>query len=89
MTSDPTETTVIYILPIYINLTKFEPLKPSHSGDIYQPFSFQNIYVWTKKYNVYSQNTHTSCIYFDIKFSGLSPIYSKCYYKIIKVVYNT
>ena len=33
-----------------------------------------------KKYTVYSQNIHTSyiyyvCVYFDIKFSGLSPIY--------------
>ena len=48
-----------------INLSKFEPLKPSRSGDI------QNI----KKYNVYSQNTPTSCVYFGIKSSGLSPIY--------------
>ena len=34
----------------------------------------------------HSKNTHTSCVYFDIKFSGLSPIYPKSYFKIIKVV---
>ena len=43
-----------------INLTKFEPLKPSRSGDI-------SLLVF--------KNTHTSCVYFDINFSGLSPRY--------------
>ena len=55
-------------------MSKFEPLK-------YLPFGIQNIQrsceaaMLTKKYNVYSQNTHTSCVYFYIKSSGLSPIY--------------
>ena len=71
-----------------INLSKFEPLKPSRSGDIsllvFKIFGPKN--VWTKKYNVYSQNTHTSCVYFDLKFSGLSPIYPNVTLRSSKVV---
>ena len=64
-----------------INLTKFEPLKPYRSGEIsLLLFKISKEAVkqpcLTKKYNVSSQNTHTSCAYFDIKFSGLSPIYT-------------
>ena len=32
----------------------------------------------------YSQNTDTSCVYFYIKVSGLSPIYPNVTFKIIK-----
>ena len=72
-------TPYISIYTPYISLSKFEPLS-SRSGDIsLLVFKISkeavNSHVWTKKYNVYSQNTHTSCVYFDIKFSGLSPIY--------------
>ena len=60
-------------------MTKFEPLKPSCSGDISLlviEISKESVKLFgPKKYNVYSQNTHTSCVYFDIKISGLSPIY--------------
>ena len=70
-----------YIYTPDINLTKIWPS---------ETFSFWSIgllvlrklwssHVWTNKYNVYSQNTHTFCVYFDIKFSGLSPIYPKWY----------
>ena len=63
-----------------INLTNFEPLKPSRSRDIsLLVFKISKEAVkqpcLDQKYNVYSQNTHTSCVYLDIKFSGLSPIY--------------
>ena len=49
-------------------MSKFEPLKSSRSGDI-------SLLVLKISKEVYSQNTHTSCVYFDIKFSGLSSIY--------------
>ena len=63
-----------------VNLSKFEPRKSSRSGDIsLLVFKISKEAVkqpcLDQKYNVYSQNTHTSCVYFDIKFSGLSPIY--------------
>ena len=63
-----------------INLSKFEPLKPSRSGDIgLLIFKISKEAVkqpcLDQKYSVYAQNTHTSCAYFGIKFSGLSPIY--------------
>ena len=39
-----------------------------------------------KKFNVYSQNTHTSCVYFDKQFSGFSPIYPNVTLRSQKVV---
>ena len=62
-------------------MTKFEPLKPSRSGDISilvfklskeavkQPCLDQKIQCLFSKYSYFLY------IYFDIKFSGLSPIY--------------
>ena len=37
-------------------------------------------------FDVYSQNTHTSCVYIYIKFSGLSPIYPNVTLRSLKVV---
>ena len=60
----------------YIKLTKFEPLKPSRFGDIRvlvfkiskeavkQPCLDQKIQIQKYKQIQYSQNTHTSCVYF-------------------------
>ena len=65
-----------------MNLTKFERLKPSRSGDISllvfkiskeavkQPCLDQKIQCLFSKYSYY-----VICAYFDIKFSWLSPIY--------------
>ena len=33
------------------------------------------IWSYDLKYNFYSQNTHTSCVYFGIKFSEITPVY--------------
>ena len=69
-----------YIANPNVNLTKCEPLKPSRSGDIIvlvfkiskeavkQPCLDQKIQCLFSKYSY-------SCVHFDIKFSGLSPIY--------------
>ena len=68
-----------------MNLTKFEPLKPSHSGDIsLLVFRISKEAVrqpcLDKKIQCFSQNSYTSCVYFDRAFSYIP----KCYFKIIK-----
>ena len=59
---------------VNINLTKFELLKPSCSGDISILILKEDV-EQTYCLDFHPQNTHTSCVYFEIKFSGLSPIY--------------
>ena len=64
-----------------MNLTKFEALKPFCYRDVsllvlkISKEAVKRPCLDQKIYNVYSQNSHTSCVYYDIKFSGLSPIY--------------
>ena len=77
-----------FVIQFY--LSKFEPLKPSRSGDITllifkiskeavkKPCLDQKIQCLFSKYS------YTSCVYFDIKISGLSPIYPNVYFKTIR-----
>ena len=63
-----------------IKLTKFEPLEPSRSGDISLLVStFEGscgaAILFGRKFDFHPRNTHTSCIYFVIKFSGITPVY--------------
>ena len=52
-----------------MNLRKFEALKPSRSG------SCEAAILFSQKYDFHPQNTHTSCVYFDIKSSKIIPIF--------------
>ena len=75
-----------YILPI--NLTNFEPLKPSRyisllvfkisKEAVKQPCLDQKIQCLFSKYSYL-------CVYFDIKFPGLSPIYPNVTLKLAKI----
>ena len=70
-----------------INLSKFEPLKPSRSVDISllvfkiskeavkQPCLDQKMQCLLSKYSYFLYMVLPVYIYFDIKFSGLSPTY--------------
>ena len=60
-----------------IKLTKFENKKEA----VKQPLLFG------QKYDFHPRNTLTTCVYFDLNFSGITQLYTlKYYFKIIKVL---